>query len=149
VSNRINDGALLIGRVAIAALFLPAGIGKLSDLSGFAGSLANKGLPFADVLAVLAVGAEIGGAAALILGFMPRLTSLLLVAFTVVATLTTHAFWAFPEAAQQAQQTHFFKNVAIIGGLLFYFVSGPGGYSIPMPSIRRAGVTNWLSTRGS
>ena len=27
------------------------------------------------------------------------------------------------------QHPQFFKNVAIIAGLLFYFVSGPGAYS--------------------
>lgn len=145
--DRINDGALLVARVAIAALFLPAGIRKLFDLSGFAGSLAAKGLPFADALAVLGVFAEIGGAIALILGFAPRLSSLLLVAFTLVATLTTHAFWTFPDAAQQAQQTQFFKNVAIIGGLLFYFVSGPGAYSLSGAGVPHLGAAGSLRTR--
>jgi putative oxidoreductase len=32
-------------------------------------------------------------------------------------------------ALPNPQHPQFFKNVAIIGGLLFYFASGPGSYS--------------------
>jgi putative oxidoreductase len=48
---RTNDVALLAARLAVAALFLPAGIGKLFGLSGFAASLAGKGVPFPELLA--------------------------------------------------------------------------------------------------
>ncbi|WP_063776605.1 DoxX family protein [Microvirga massiliensis] len=144
---RTNDVALLVARLAVAALFLPAGIGKLFGLSGFAASLAGKGVPFPELLAALGVAAEIIGPVALVLGVVPRLTALLLIAFTVVATLIGHSFWAFPEAAQQTQQTQFFKNVAIIGGLLFYFVSGPGTYRVPARLLPRWGVPKAAGTR--
>jgi len=137
---RTNDVALLAARLAVAALFLPAGIGKLFGLAGFAASLAGKGVPFPELLAAFGVAAEIIGPFALVLGVFPHLTALLLIAFTVVATLISHSFWTFPEAAQQAQQTQFFKNIAIIGGLLFYFVSGPGAYSVPSRFLQRAGT---------
>lgn len=140
MTARTNDMALLAGRLSIAALFLPAGIGKLFDLPGFAASLAGKGVPFPDLLATLAVAAAIVGSIALVLGVVPRLTALLLIAFTVVATLISHSFWTFPEEAQSAQQTQFFKNVAIIGGLLFYLVSGPGAYSVPAGLFQRWGA---------
>ncbi|PVE24338.1 DoxX family protein [Microvirga sp. KLBC 81] len=130
MTTRTNDVALLAARLAVAALFLPAGIGKLFGLSGFTAMLASKGLPYPDLLAVLGVAAEVLGPIALILGVAPRLTALLLIAFTLVATLISHSFWTFPAEAQAAQQTQFFKNVAIIGGLLFYFVSGAGVFSI-------------------
>ncbi|WP_046862639.1 DoxX family protein [Microvirga massiliensis] len=129
--TRTNDAALLLGRLAIAALFLPAGISKLSNLGGFAASLAGKGLPYPDLLALLGAGAEVIGPVALILGVAPRLTAVLLAGFTVVATLISHSFWTYPEAQQAAQQTQFFKNAAITGGLLFYYVSGAGSLSLP------------------
>jgi putative oxidoreductase len=79
---------------------------------------------------VLGVAAEILGPVELILGVAPRLTALLLIGFTLVASLISHSFWTFADAAQVArQQTQFFKNLAIIGGLLFYFVSG--AFSLP------------------
>lgn len=130
MTTRTNDVALLAARLTVAALFLPAGIGKLFGLSGFTAMLASKGLPYPDLLAGLAVTAEIFGPVALILGVAPRLTALLLVGFTLVATLISHSFWVFPAEAQSAQQTQFFKNFAIIGGLLFYFASGAGAFSL-------------------
>ena len=56
--------------------------------------------------------------------------ALLLIAFVIVATGLAHRFWEFPEAQQQAQMNNFLKNVALIGGLLFYYVSGPGAWSL-------------------
>jgi uncharacterized membrane protein YphA (DoxX/SURF4 family) len=51
--------------------------------------------------------------------------------FTIGAALIGHAYWTIPDAAQKAQQKiHFFKDVAIIGGLLFVFVRGAGPISI-------------------
>jgi putative oxidoreductase len=137
---RTNDAALLAARLSVAALFLPAGIGKLFNLSGFAASLAGKDVPFPELLATFAVAAEIVGPVALVLGVFPRLAALLLIAFTLVATLISHSFWTFPVDAQSAQQTQFFKNVAIIGGLLFYLVSGPGAYSVPARLFQRWGA---------
>jgi putative oxidoreductase len=144
---RTNDVALLAARLAVAALFLPAGIGKLFGLSGFAASLAGKGVPFPELLATLGVAAEIVGPIALVLSVFPRLTALLLIAFTVVATVISHSFWMFPAEAQGAQQTQFFKNVAIIGGLLFYFVSGPGAYSVPVRFLQRWGIFKGLDSQ--
>ncbi|MGF9760186.1 DoxX family protein [Microvirga sp. 0TCS3.31] len=140
MNSRINDTVLLIARLAVAALFLPAGIGKLSNLAGFTAMLAGKGVPFPDLLAVLGVAAEILGPIALVLGVAPRLTAVLLVGFTLVASLISHSFWTFADAAQAAQQqTQFLKNLAIVGGLLFYFVSGAGAFSLQ----------NFLGSRGS
>jgi putative oxidoreductase len=140
MTTRTNDVALLAARLAVAALFLPAGIGKLSGLSGFTAMLASKGVPYPDLLAMLGVAAEILGPIALILGVTPRLTAVLLIGFTLVASLISHSFWTFADAAQAAQQqTQFFKNLAIVGGLLFYFVSGAGAFSLQ----------NFVKTRGS
>jgi putative oxidoreductase len=72
--------------------------------------LAGKGLPYPEILASLGVAAEILGPVALILGAAPHLTALLLIAFTLVATLISHSFWEFTEAARQAQQIQFFKK---------------------------------------
>jgi putative oxidoreductase len=122
----VNSVALLIGRLAVAALFLPAGLGKITGFSGFAGMLASKGVPMPELAAAVGIGLEILAPLALILGVFPRLTALALIAFTVAASLIGHSFWLSPEDARQAQQSAFIKNMAIAGGLFFYFVSGPG-----------------------
>lgn len=56
-----------------------------------------------------------------------RYAAALLILFTIEAALIGHAYWTIPDAAQKAQQKiHFFKDAAIIGGLLFVFVRGAG-----------------------
>ena len=128
--DRANDLVLLLGRLLMAALFLPSGISKLLGFSGFAASLATKGLPYPEAWAAAAVAIEVLGPITLILGFLPRSTALLLIAFVVMASGTTHRYWEFTEAAaRRAQEISFYKNVGIIAGLLFYFVSGPGAWS--------------------
>ena len=96
--ERVNDTFLLVGRILIAALFLSAGIPKALQGygGGFAQYLASMGVPFADIVAVVAVAVEVLGPVALILGIFPRISALLLIAFTVAATLLAHRYWEFP-----------------------------------------------------
>jgi putative oxidoreductase len=130
--ERVNDTFLLVGRILIAALFLQAGIPKALQGygGGFAQYLAGMGVPFADIVAVVAVAVEVLVPVALILGIFPRISALLLIAFTIAATFLAHRYWEFPAAQQQAQMGQFFKNIALIGGLMCYFVSGPGAWSL-------------------
>lgn len=128
--DRTNDAALLLGRLAIGALFFPSGLGKVLAFSAFAASLASKGLPYPEVLAALAVAAELGGGLALILGLQTRWIAILLIVFTAVATGTSHRFWEFAGPEYRGQSINFWKNVAIMGGLLFAWASGPGVWSV-------------------
>ena len=49
----------------------------------------------------------------------------------MAATLLAHVFWTIGDpAARQAQEINFFKNLAIIGGLLYVFQRGAGPISI-------------------
>jgi putative oxidoreductase len=123
------DAALLLGRAAMAALFLPSGTAKLLSYRAFEASLAAKGLPLPELWAPLAVAAEAGGGLLLLLGAEVRLIALLMIAFVVMATATTHRYWEFADAARRAQEVNFYKNVGIIGGLLALYVSGPGALS--------------------
>ena len=125
-----SDLALLLGRIALSALFIPAGLRKLTDLASFTASLQKQGVPFAEVLAPLGAGVEFLGGIALLIGFQTRLAAGLLILFTVIATLIAHRFWEFEGAARQMQQGQFFKNLAIVGGFLALCVSGGGRYAL-------------------
>ena len=67
---------------------------------------------------------------AVLIGFKTRWAALLMLLFTIVATLIAHRFWAYPEAQRAMQQTQFMKNLAIMGGYLFLFVAGAGAWSV-------------------
>lgn len=120
----------LVGRILLAALFLPAGLSKISGFAGTVGYIGSKGLPMAEVAAVIAILVEVGGGLALIAGLGTRLAALALAIFTLVATFVFHNYWALPAEAQMVQQLMFFKNIAVVGGLLTLAAWGAGGWSL-------------------
>jgi putative oxidoreductase len=120
---------LVVARVLLAAIFVISGFGKFADLGGTAGYIASVGLPLPQVLAVAAASLELVGGVMLIVGWQARWAALALAVFTFVASLLFHNFWAMPAEQQFMQQLMFMKNLAITGGLLFAFGTGPGGLS--------------------
>ncbi len=127
--TRSEDAALLIGRVLIAALFLPSGYGKLMAFSSFAASLASKGVPYPEMVAGLLVAAEFLGPLALIIGLWPRWTAVALIGFTATMLWLTYGPSMTGLVLRPRQNVEFFQNLAIIGGLLMYFACGPGVWS--------------------
>ena len=129
-STTAQNALNLAGRVLLAALFLPAGISKLTGFEGTVGYIASVGLPLPAVGAVLALVVEIVGSVALIAGFGTRIAALVLALFTLVASFFFHAFWAVPADQAFMVQLLFFKNVAVVGGLLALAANGAGGWSL-------------------
>ncbi len=120
----------LLGRLLLAALFLPAGISKMGGFSGTAGYIASAGLPMPELATLIAIVIEIGGAIALILGFGTRWAALALALFTLVASVAFHGFWGMPAEQAMLQQLMFFKNIAVVGGLLTLAAFGAGALSL-------------------
>jgi putative oxidoreductase len=135
VLNRSEDWALLLGRLFVAALFLPSGFNKLMTFSAFAASLASKGVPYAEAVAAVLTAAEFLGPIALVIGLWPRWTALALIGFTGATLWLTHRNAGIGVVFRPRQNLQFYQTLAIIGGLLFYFASGPGGLS--RTSLRR------------
>lgn len=120
----------LIGRIAIAWLFIPAGWSKIAGFAGTTGYIASKGLPMASMLAAIALVIELFGGLAILLGYRARIAALALALFTLVAAVFFHNYWALPADQQMLQKIMFDKNIAIIGGLLFVAAFGSGPLSL-------------------
>ncbi|CAM3656679.1 DoxX family protein [Polaromonas hydrogenivorans] len=120
----------LASRLLFVALFLPAGIGKLTGFAGTVGYISSVGLPLPAVGAALALIVEIVGSLALLAGFGTRFAALVLAVFTLVASFFFHAFWAVPADQAFVTQLLFFKNIAVAGGLLALVASGAGSWSL-------------------
>lgn len=120
----------LIGRILIALLFVPAGIGKISGFSGTVGYIGSVGLPMPSVLAAGTIVVEVLGGLALLVGFKTRWAALILALFSLMAAVLFHGFWAAPADQQMMQSINFYKNLAIAGGLLFVAVYGAGPLSM-------------------
>ena len=128
--NTLQNPLSLLGRLLLAALFLPAGISKLTGFSGTVGYISSVGLPLPEVGAALALIVEIGGGLALIAGFGTRLAALALAMFTLVASFFFHNYWGVAAEQQFVQQLLFFKNIAVAGGLFTLAAFGAGAWSV-------------------
>lgn len=120
----------LLGRILIVALFLPAGLSKLTGFEGTVGYFESLGMAIPTLGVIVAIIAEVAGGIALLVGFQTRIVAILLAVFTLAATIIGHAYWAAPADAAFIAQLLFFKNIAVIGGLLVLASSGAGKFSI-------------------
>lgn len=121
---------VLPARLLLALMFILAGFGKLSDISGTAGYIASAGLPLPAVLAVLTGLLELIGGLFVVIGFQARWTGLALAVFTLTASYLFHAFWAAPTDQQYVAQLLFMKNISVAGGLLLLSALGAGPLSL-------------------
>ncbi|AOR79447.1 DoxX family protein [Novosphingobium resinovorum] len=103
----------LVGRVLIAAIFIISGLSKIADPAGSMAYIASVGLPLPAVALAGAILVEVVGGALLISGYKVRAVATVIALFS----LATAAFF-HNNLADQNQFIHFFKNIAIAGGLL-------------------------------
>ncbi|MFD2366274.1 DoxX family protein [Pseudoduganella sp. GCM10020061] len=130
MSNPLQTPLSLAGRVLLALLFIPAGLSKIGGFEGTVGYIASVGLPLPELAAAAAIVVEVVGGVALLAGYGTRLAALALALFTLVASFFFHAYWAVPVDQQMVQELMFFKNIAVVGGLLTLAAAGAGGWSI-------------------
>lgn len=120
----------LFARLALAAIFVHAGWGKLANLDGVAGYIGSKGLPAPLLLALAAGLVELLGGLALAVGLRARWAALALALFLVPTTFFFHNPIGLEAAAAQMQQIHLFKNLAIVGGLVAVASLGAGALAL-------------------
>ena len=130
MSKSIQNSLTLVSRLLFVIFFLPAGIGKVTGFAGTVGYISSVGLPFPTLGAILALSVEILGSLALFAGFGTRIAALVLAAFTLVASFFFHAYWAVPADQAFVTQLLFFKNIAVVGGLLALAAHGAGAWSL-------------------
>ena len=126
----MENTANLIGRILMAGLFLPAGISKLMGFDGTVAYFTSLGLALPSLIAMGVIAIEILGGAALIMGYRVKFAAVLLALFTIGASLIGHAYWAVPADQVFVTKLLFYKNIAIVGGLLILAGMGAGQLSI-------------------
>jgi putative oxidoreductase len=134
--NALQNAMALLGRILLALVFVPASFNKISGFSDTVGYSAAVGLPFPEAGVTAAILIELLGGIALLIGFQSRFAAFSLAVFTLVASFFFHAYWTVPAEQQMIQQLMFFKNIAIVGGLLAFTAFGTGAISV---DARRSG----------
>jgi len=115
----------LAGRVLLSAIFVLSGISKISAPAATLAYISSVGLPFAHLGLAIAILVELVGGVALVLGYRTRLVAAVLALFTIATALAFHS-----NLADQNQFFHFFKNIAMFGGLLQIVAYGAGRFSL-------------------
>lgn len=115
----------LVGRVGLAAIFLIAGWGKLTNHAGTLQSFAGHGIQAAQAAYFLAVIIELGGGLAILLGWKTRPIAVVMAGWCIAT-----AFVAHYQPGNVGQMIHFWKNVAMAGGFLQLVAWGAGALSL-------------------
>ena len=120
------DAAIpFVGRALLSAIFLASVVGKLQTPVGTIGYITSAGMPFPEFAYALAVLIELAGGLALLVGFQTRIAAGALAIFSLGTAIGFHSNFA-----DLNQFIHFFKNVAITGGLLQVVAFGAGAFSL-------------------
>lgn len=101
-----------LGRILLSAIFLIAGYRMTTGFPGTVEKMANKNIPFTEVVAVGAIGLQIVGGLMVATGYRPRAGAALLLIFLIPTTILIHP----PTLA--AEVMPFLKNLGLMGGLL-------------------------------
>lgn len=126
VATGMADALLLVGRVLIAAVFLMT----VWTGSPNVGYLTSINFVYPEMMSLLGRTIEWIIVISLVLGLGTRYGALLSLAFVIVATVTAHRYWGYPQAGQLVQYIFLTKNIAIAGGAIVLFVTGAGSISI-------------------
>jgi putative oxidoreductase len=126
--ENLKTYAAPLGRLFLSALFIWAGIGKLMDPAGTAGYFAHVNIPAPAVLVWIVLLVEIIGGLMVLVGFKARWAALVLAIFCVITGFGVHL-----PVGDLPNMTHFYKNIAIAGGLLYVFSFGAGVWSVDGP----------------
>ena len=143
------DPLRLLARSALGALFISGGIDAMRNPSGrakLAAPITEKAREVVDFLpedneqlVQINGGVHVVAGGLLVLGKFPRLSALVLAGSLIPTTLGGHRFWEAEDATvRKNQQTHFLKNLAILGGLLFASLDRQGNPSLGWRARRAA-----------
>lgn len=127
--NSANSFTPLVARILMSSMFLWSGLGKIMAYSMMVGYATSKGLPLAGIAVACAAVIEILGGLALVTGFHTRIVAWVLFVYLIPTTMIFHNYWALQGAARMDTQTHFMKNLAIMGGLLLLAHFGAGDFA--------------------
>jgi len=133
----MTDTIQLLSRILIATVFIIFGYLQFTNIAGYTAnpnvvkfSGMVGGLLTPVVIAYLVAAIDLFGGLCVLVGYKARWASIVLLIFVILTLFVAHNFWVMEGATRTANQVNFYKNLAIMGGLLLIFAHGPGRYSL-------------------
>ena len=133
IDDRTTNATLLVGRLLMSAIFILAGLTKLTGATAAQAMMTKLGLPVPMLAWVVTVVIELGGGLMLLAGVMTRPVAVVLGLWCIATALVAHFNFADPQ-----MRGHFMKNMAMCGGFAYEAIVGAGAYSIDAWRKRRA-----------
>jgi putative oxidoreductase len=125
VGGTMKNFFLLLARIFLVLIFLMAGISKITDFAGSQQYMMAYGMPMAGFLLVVATIIEVVGSLMIIIGYKTKWVALIWVIYLIPTTLIFHTHFS-----DMVQMVMFWKNLGLMGGLLYVYFFGPGAISI-------------------
>ena len=114
----------------LSYIYLTSGIAKVFSWQGNVQFMQRHNLHFIPSLLAMALIIELVGSLSLITGWKASWAAFVMFAYTAIMTMLLHNYWSYTGEAAGMQETHFRKNLAIMGGLLMLSYCGPGKWQI-------------------
>lgn len=131
LSDRLRYGALpLLARLLVSSEFIIAVNGKIIGWSSQEAYMASAGMTLIGPLLGAALAIEALGTLCLITGFQARTAASIMFVYLGIVSVRLHGFWHMTGNAAGANETHFFKNLGMMGCLLMIAVYGPGRWAL-------------------
>ncbi|TAM89762.1 MAG: DoxX family protein [Candidimonas sp.] len=121
--NTVYNALDLLGRIFLAAFFVPSGIAKIAGYTGVVAYMTSHGVP--GFLLPFVILAEVGGGSLVLLGWRTRIAALLLGGFAILAVLVFHL-----NPTDGTGRIIQMAELAVGGGLWVLAAHGAGGWSL-------------------
>jgi putative oxidoreductase len=115
----------LLGRLAMAAFMLQAGVTKALAPAATMANFAKQGLAAVPAAYAITLTVELAVAAALLVGWRARGAAFILACWCVATAFVVHYV-----PADRGQMLHFMKNMCMAGGFLQIAAYGAGRFSL-------------------
>jgi putative oxidoreductase len=120
----VNDALPVLARIFIVWIFPFSFLDKILNWDSALKQATSSWLPGGPVLLILAMIVELLTPPMIVFGFYAGIAAFILAGYCVITGIVYHAFWTYPRfwSPQSEGYPHiwdFFKNFAIVGGLIF------------------------------
>ena len=119
--HTVDNYLSLLARIFLSVIFIWSGINKIIDPISTQENMSAHGMPLTLFFLIGAIALEILGSISILLGIKTRWGAAMLILFLVPATLIFHH-----DLSTELEQAMFFKNLAMLGGLLLLIRYGGG-----------------------
>jgi uncharacterized membrane protein YphA (DoxX/SURF4 family) len=121
--SRWHPALAWLGLLGLCAAYLQGGLNKLLDYPGAVAEAAHFGLPLPSATAAVTIAVELAASAMVLTGRLRWLGALLLLGFTLAATLVANRFWALPPGQERFMTANaFFEHLGLAGAFLLVFL---------------------------